>query len=178
MVLNCGVGEDSWESLGLQGDPTSPSERKSVLNIHWKDWCRSSSTLATWCEELTYLKRPWCWESLKAEGEGNNREWDSWMASLTRWTWVWANSRSWWWIGKPYMLQRMGLQRVGCNWTEDNIKFLEKELGFGEKSRNCGGPYGGSWPSKKSSRDHSPWVVFYCITLYILYYISFLEFCL
>ena len=37
MVLNCGVGEDSWESLGLQGDPTSPSERKSVLNIHWKD---------------------------------------------------------------------------------------------------------------------------------------------
>ena len=59
MLLNCGVGEDSWESLGLQGDPTSPSWRRSVLNIHWKDWCWScnSSTLATWCEELTYLKR-------------------------------------------------------------------------------------------------------------------------
>ena len=50
MLLNCGVGEDSWESLGLQGDPTSPSERKSVLNIHWKDWCWSwnCNTLATW----------------------------------------------------------------------------------------------------------------------------------
>ena len=51
MLLNCGVGEDSWESLGQQGDQTSPSKRKSVLNIHWKDWCWSwsSGTLATWC---------------------------------------------------------------------------------------------------------------------------------
>ena len=63
MLLNCSVGEDSWESLGLQGDPTSPSWRKSVLNVHWKGWCWSwnSKTLATWCEELTHLKRPWCW---------------------------------------------------------------------------------------------------------------------
>ena len=62
MLLNCGVGEDSWESLGLQGDPTSPSLRRSVLGVHWKDWCWSwnSITLATWCEELTHLKRPWC----------------------------------------------------------------------------------------------------------------------
>jgi len=52
MVLNCCVGEDSWESLGLQGDPTSQSKRKSVLHIHWKDWCWSwnSNTLATWCK--------------------------------------------------------------------------------------------------------------------------------
>ena len=59
MLLNCGVGEDSWESLGLQGDPTSPFWRKSVLVIHWKDWCWNwnSSTLATWCEELTQWKR-------------------------------------------------------------------------------------------------------------------------
>ena len=66
----CGIGEDSWESLGLQGDPTSPSERKSVLNINWKDWCSSwnSNTLVTWCEELTHLKRPWCWERLKEKG--------------------------------------------------------------------------------------------------------------
>ena len=60
MLLNCGVGEDSWESLGQQGDPTSPSQRKPVLNIHWKDWCWSwkSNTLATWCKELAHLKRP------------------------------------------------------------------------------------------------------------------------
>ena len=87
MLLNCGVGEDSWDSLGLQGDPTSPSERRSVLNIHWKDWCWSwkSSTLATWCEKLTHLKRPWCWERLKV-GEGSDRGWDGWMASPTQYT--------------------------------------------------------------------------------------------
>ena len=64
MLLNCGVGEDSWESLGLQGDPTSPSQQRSVLGVHWKDWCWSwnSNTLATSCEELTHWKRPWCWE--------------------------------------------------------------------------------------------------------------------
>ena len=59
MLLNCGVGEDSWESLGLQGDPTSPSKRKSTLNSHWKDWCWrwSSNTLATWWKELTPWKK-------------------------------------------------------------------------------------------------------------------------
>ena len=51
------------------------------------------STLAIWWEELTHLKSPWCWERLRAGGEGDDREWDGWMASLTRWTWVWANSR-------------------------------------------------------------------------------------
>ena len=67
MCLNCGVGEDSWESLGLQGDPTSPFWKKSILNIHWKDWCWSwnSNTLSTWCEELTREKRPWCWERMR-----------------------------------------------------------------------------------------------------------------
>ena len=70
MLLNCDVGEDSWESLEQQGDPTSPFDRKSTLNIHWKDWCWSwnSNTLATWCQELTHLKKkkkPWCWKWLK-----------------------------------------------------------------------------------------------------------------
>ena len=69
---------------------------KSVLSIHWKDWCWSwnANPLATWCEELTHLKRPWCWEGLKAEGEGDDRGWDGWMASPTQWTWVWVNSGS------------------------------------------------------------------------------------
>ena len=109
MLLNCGVGEDSWEFLWLQGDQTSRSKRKSVLNIHLKDWCWSwnSNTLATWCEELTPWKRLWCWERLKADGEGDGRGWDGWMASPTRCPWVWANSGSWWWTGKP------GLQFMG-----------------------------------------------------------------
>ena len=60
MLLTCGVGENSWESLGLQGDPTSPSQRRSVLGFHWRDWCWrwNSNTLATWCEELTHFKDP------------------------------------------------------------------------------------------------------------------------
>ena len=85
MLLNCGAWEDSWESLGLQGDPTSQSERKSILNIHWKDgwWSWSFNTLATWCEELTYWKRPWCWERVKARGEGLTEDemvgWHHWL---------------------------------------------------------------------------------------------------
>ena len=89
------------------------------LEFHWKDWWWSwnSNTLATWWEELTHWKRPWCWKRLKAEGEGIDRGWDGWMASLTQWTSVWASSRSWWWPGKLAVLQSMGLQRVS-DWTE------------------------------------------------------------
>ena len=70
---------------------TSWSQRKSILNIHQKDWCWSwsSNSSANWCEELTPWKRPWCWERLKAGGEGDNSGWDGWMTSLTQWTWVW-----------------------------------------------------------------------------------------
>ena len=70
----------------------------------------------------THLKRPWCWERLKA-GEGDDRGWDGWMASPTQWTWVWVNSGSWWWTGKPRVLQSMGSLRVRHNWaTELNWK--------------------------------------------------------
>ena len=65
------------------------------------------------CEQLTHWKRPWCWEGLKAGGEGADRGWDGWMASQIQWTWTWANSVRWWGTGKPGMLQSMGLQRVG-----------------------------------------------------------------
>ena len=123
MLLNCGVGEDSWESLGLQGDPTSPSQRRAVLSIHWKDWCWRwrSNTLASWCEELTHWKRPWCSERLHAGGEGDNRGWDGWIASPTQWTWVWGNSRSWWWTGRPVVLLSMGSQRVRHDWATELI---------------------------------------------------------
>ena len=87
------------------------------LNIHWKDWCWSwnSNSLATWYEDLTHLKRPWFWERLKAGEEGDDRGWDGWMASLTQWTWVWANSGRWWRIGKPGVLQSMGSQKASYN---------------------------------------------------------------
>ena len=121
MLLNCGVGEDSWESLGLQGDPTSPFWRRLVLGVHWKDWCWSwnSNTLATWWEELTHLKRPWFWEGLRAGGEGDDRGWDGWMASPTQRTWVWVDSGSLWWTGRPGVLWFMVLQRVRHDWATE-----------------------------------------------------------
>ena len=77
---------------------------------------------------------PWCWEGLGAGGEGDNRGWDGWMASLTWWTWVWVNSGSWWWTGRPSVLRFMGSQRVGYNWaTELNwilIKILKLKPGI------------------------------------------------
>ena len=123
MLLNCHVGEDSWESLGLQGDLTSPFWWRSVLGVLWKDWCCSwnSNTLATSCEELTHWKRLWCWERLVAGGKGDDKGWDGWMASLTQWTWVWVNSGSWWWTGKPGVLWFMGSQRVKHYWVTELI---------------------------------------------------------
>ena len=89
--------------------------------MHWKDWSWSwnSKVFATWCKELTRWKRPWCWERLRAGGEGDDRGWDSWMASLTQWTWVWMDSGSWWWTGRPGVLQFMGSQRVEQDWTTE-----------------------------------------------------------
>ena len=82
-------------------------------------WSWNSNTLATWCEELTHWKSSWCWERLKAEGEGDNRGWAGWMTSPTQWTWVWVNSRSWWWTGKPGVLQSMGSQTAGHDWATE-----------------------------------------------------------
>ena len=99
--------------------------RRSVLNVHWKDWCWSwnSNTLATWCEELTHLKRPWCRERLRAGEEGDNGGWDGWMASLTQCTRVWVDSGSWTWTGRPDMLWFMGLQRIRHNWETGLNKY-------------------------------------------------------
>ena len=115
----------------LEKSLESPFDCKDIQPVHpkgnqsWifigRTWCWSwnSNTLATWCEELTHLKRPCCWERLKAEGEGDDRGWDVWMASLTQWTWVWVSSGSWWWTGKPGVLQSLESQRVGHDWATE-----------------------------------------------------------
>ena len=115
----------------LQGDQNSQSSRKSVLNVHWKGWCWgwSSNTLVTWYEELTPWKSPLYWERLKAEGEGDGRGWDGWVASLTRWMWVWVDSRSWWWTGRPGVLQFTGLQRAGHDRATE-LNWMCKEAYF------------------------------------------------
>ena len=106
-----------------ENQPVNPKGNQSWIFIGMTDAEAETNALGTWCEELTHWKIPWCWERLKAGGEGANRGWDGWMASLSRWTWVWANPGNWWWTGKPGMLQSMGSQRVGHNWgTELKLK--------------------------------------------------------
>ena len=116
-----------WKRL-LRVPWTAGRSNQSILKIsHWKDWCWSwnSSTLATSCWELTHVKSQlielthWCWEGLGAGGEGDYRGWDGWMASPTQWAWVWLNSGSWWWTGRPGGLWFMGSQRVGHDWATE-----------------------------------------------------------
>ena len=109
----------------------SPLDYKEIQPVHPKgdqSWvftgridaeAKTLNTLATWCEELTHWKRPWCWEISKAGGEGDDRGWDGWMASPTQWTWVWVDSGSWWWSGRPGVLWSMGWQRVGHDWATE-----------------------------------------------------------
>ena len=97
--------ESSLDCMEIQ--PVHPKEISPEYSLKG---CWSSNTLATWCEELTHWKRPWCRERLKAGREGDNSGWDGWMASPTQWTWVWVNSGSWWWTGRPGKLQSTGLQ--------------------------------------------------------------------
>ena len=100
---------------------SNPSILKISLNVYWRDWCWNwnSNTLATWCEELTHLKTPWCWERLRAGGEGDDRGWDGWMASPSQWTWVWVNSGSWCCTGRSGVLWSMGSQRAGHGWVTE-----------------------------------------------------------
>ena len=118
--LNCGVGEDSWVSLGLQGDPTILSYRISVLGVHWKDWC--------WSWKLQYfghlmwradsLEKTLMLGKIESKRRWDNRGWDyGWTASATQWRWVSVDSGSWWWIGRPGVLRFMESQRVGHDWA-------------------------------------------------------------
>ena len=112
---------------------TARRSNQSILkeinpDILWKDWCWSwsSNTLATWCEEPTHWTRPQRWERLKAGGKWDDKGWDGWMASLTRWIWVWASFRNWWWTGKPGVLQSMGSQTAGHDLLTE-----KQQLSFG-----------------------------------------------
>ena len=108
--------------------------------IHWC-WSWNFNTLANWSEELTPLKRPWCWEWLKVGGEGDDREWDGWMASPTHWTWVWVSSGSWWLKGRPDVLQFIGLHWTKSwtwlsDWTEQrNWTHALKLIGLNTKRK-------------------------------------------
>ena len=128
-------GPKNWcfWTVVLEKTLESPLDCEKILPVHPKgnqSWIFSgridaeaeTHTLATWCKELTPLKRPWCWERLKTGGKGDDRGWDGLMPSPTPWTWFWVSSGSWWWTGRPGMLQSMESQRVGHHRaTELNI---------------------------------------------------------
>ena len=133
--LDC---EESWApknwcfwTVVLEKTLESPLDFKEIQPVHTKGdrslvftgrtdvEAETPILLATWCEELTHLKRPWCRERLRAGGEGDDRGWDGWMASPTQWTWVWVDSGSWWWTGRPGVLRFMVSQRVGHDWETE-----------------------------------------------------------
>jgi len=147
MVFSCGHVwmweldcEEGWAptnwcfwTVVLEKTLESPLDCKEIQPVHsegnepWDFFGRNDAKAETpvlWppeCEELSHWKRLWCWEGLGAGGEGDDRGWDGWMASLTRWTWVSVNSGSWWWTARPGVLQFMGSQRVGHDWATDLI---------------------------------------------------------
>ena len=105
-----------WKEI----QPVYPQGNQSwIFNGRTDAEAETPILLATWCEELTHLKRPWCWERLKSGGEGGDRRWDGWMESPIQWTWVWVSSASWWWTRRLGMLQSMGLQRVPQDWMTE-----------------------------------------------------------
>ena len=146
MLLNCGVEKTLESPLDCKEiHPVHPKGNQSWMSIGRTDsWSWNSNTLATWCKELTHLKRPWCWERSRAGGEGDDRGWDGWMASPTRWTWVWVDSRSWWWTGRPGVLRFMGSQRVRHDWATELNWTVQTEAQL--------------WNSHKVSWAHVSWL--------------------
>ena len=135
MLLNCGVGEDLRVSNQSILKEISPGISLEGLMVKLKlQYFGHLMRRCHWWLFQSHWKRLWCWEGLGAGGEGDDRGWDGWMASQTRWTWVWVNSGSWWWTRRPGMLRFMGSQRVGpdwaaeLNWRKIQIHKVKKEI--------------------------------------------------
>ena len=152
--------EESWEpknwcfwTVVLEKTLESPLDYKEIQPVHPKgdqSWVFIGRTDAeaetpVLCHLMwraDSLEKSLCWERLKAGGEGDDRGWDGWMASLTRWRWVWMNSGSWWWTGRPGVLRFMGSQRVGHDWaTELNwtwwVDFYHYKISFFASGNNA-----------------------------------------
>ena len=137
MVLNCGVdASELWCWGRLLRVPWTPRRSNQSIkgNQSWIFVGRTDAEAEApilWPPDkknwLIRKDQPWCWERLKAGGERDDRGWDGWMASLTLWTGVWVSSGSWWWTGRPGMLQSMGLQRVGHDWVTE-LNWTQKVL--------------------------------------------------
>ena len=120
-LLEISLDSKEIQPVNLRGNQSWIFSGKTDLEAEVPD------TLTTWYKELTHCKRPWCRERPKAGGEEDDRLCDGWMASPTRWTWVWASSRSWCWTGRPGMLQSMGSQSVSHDWAPE-LNWKPKKL--------------------------------------------------
>ena len=139
--LDC---EESWAlknwcfwTVVLEKTLESPLDYKEIQPVHSKGdqplmffgtTDAKAETPILWPPDTKNWLIPWCWERLKAGGEGDDRGWDSWMASSTQWTWVWANSERWWRTGKPGMLQAHGItksQTWFSEWTTKKLRQLD-----------------------------------------------------
>ena len=114
MLLNCGVGEDSLDHKEIQ--PVRPKRDQSWVFFGRTDAKAETPILWPPLAMSWLIGTNWCWEGLRAGGEGDSRGWDGLMASPSRWIWVWVNSGSWWWTGRPGVLWFMGSQRVRYEW--------------------------------------------------------------
>ena len=137
--LDC---EEGWApknwcfwTVVLEKTLESPLDSKEIQLVHsegdqpWDFFGRNDAKAETPVLWPPHAKRLWCWEGMGAGGEGDDRGWDGWMASPTRRTWVWVNSGSWWWTGRPGMLRFMGSQTVGHDWgTELNWKLERSSM--------------------------------------------------
>ena len=140
MLSNCGVGGDSWERpLDYKEiKPVSPKGNQSWIVIGRTD--AEAETPILWLPDVkNWLagKRPWCWERLKAGGEGDDKGWDGWMALPIQETWLWVSSGSWWWTGKPGMLQFIGsdmTERLNWNWNGVGKSDMTEWLNWTEES--------------------------------------------
>ena len=136
MLLNCGVGGTLGSPLDCKTQPVHSRDQPWVF-FGRNDAEAETPVLWTPHVKSWLIGKDWCWVGLGA-GDGDDRQWDGWMASPTRWTWVWANSGSWWWTGRPGVLQFMGSQRIGHDWvTELNWMHVQSIGGYIFHAQYC-----------------------------------------
>ena len=129
MLLNCGVREDSCESLGQQGDPTSQKEISPVYLLEGVMLKLKLQYFGHLMWRADSLENSLMLEKIEGKREGDDRGQDGWRASPARWTWVWASSGRCWRTGNPGVLQSMGSQRVGYDWvTEQQLLYYVVQI--------------------------------------------------
>ena len=130
---------ECWRTVVLEKALESPLDCKEIQPVYPRgnqSWIFIGRTDAEapilWphdAKNWLFWKRPWYWERLKVGGEVDDRGWDGWMVSLTR-TWVWASSKSWWWTGKPGVLQCMGSKELDtAEWLNWTVSLMGKGMG-------------------------------------------------